>query len=221
MTGSQPQQGNEDEGKTSVEFTEEMKGYVDFGETDYETGFLEGKRKGKQNFFMFHLTIKTDDIDAFVADPMQEASAEGYVQCEALGGELPVEKGIFNLLVDVADGSEKRMFYRLFFRDDSGNPLTLSGFKEVKDDPGLDLWADTTTLFTKIYQGHLSREAEADDKLSASGKIQIYFHDFLKQMTTFRAKGGGISDKADAMAKFGALFMGKLWEAYGSGLPMA
>ena len=30
------------------------------------------------------------------------------------GGELPVEKGLFNLFVDQGDPSLKRMLYRLF-----------------------------------------------------------------------------------------------------------
>ena len=75
------------------------------------------------------------------------------MKCEALGGELPVEKGVFNLFVDQGDPSLKRMLYRLFFRDGDGRPLTLSGFKVVEDDPGSDLWTDTTTLFTRILRG--------------------------------------------------------------------
>ena len=37
------------------------------------------------------------------------------------------------------------MLYRLFLRGGDGRPLTLSGFKVVEDDPGSDLWTDTTT----------------------------------------------------------------------------
>ena len=96
------------------------------------------------------------DVDRFVSDPRREASAKGYVKCEALGGELPVEKGLFNLFVDQGDPSFKRMLYRLFPRSD-GRPLTLSGFKVVEDDPGSDLWTDTTTLFTRILRGHVER----------------------------------------------------------------
>ena len=32
------------------------------------------------------------------------------------------------------------MLYRLHFPDAAGHPLTLVGFKEVRDDRGLDLW---------------------------------------------------------------------------------
>ena len=115
------------------------------------------------------------------------------------------------------------MFYRLFFTDSSGNPLTLSGYKLVQDGPGFDIWHDTTTLYTRILNGHVSADEENAaagdlDKLQAmvkaSGIIIIHFFDFLKQLTTFRAAGPTLSDRASGMATFGKLFMGKLWDVY-------
>jgi cholesterol oxidase len=61
--------------KASVQFTEEMKGYVTFGATNLEDGFKDGK--AADTFFMFHLTIKTDDAHAFVENPEHEAEATG------------------------------------------------------------------------------------------------------------------------------------------------
>jgi hypothetical protein len=46
------------------------------------------------------------------------------------------------------------------------------------------------------------------------GIIIIHFFDFLKQLTTFRAEGPTLADRAAAMARFGRLFMGKLWDVY-------
>ena len=209
--------------QTKLSFTEEMKGYVTFGgELDYEKGAKAGKKSS--NKIMFHLTITVDGVNRFVTDPEHDTDdVKGYIECESLGGELPVESGIFNLFVDDLDPAVKRMFYRLFFKDELGNPLTLSGFKLIKDDPGFDLWHDTTTLFTRILNGHVSEEDEAaaakdPDKLKqmvkGSGIIIIHFFDFLKQLTTFRTEGPTISDRASAMARFGRLFMGKLWDVY-------
>ena len=42
-----------------------------------------------------------DDIDRFIADREHPGSAAGYVECDALGGRLDVEQGLFNLFVDV------------------------------------------------------------------------------------------------------------------------
>ena len=197
---------------TKLRFTEEMKGYVTFGETDYDAGLREGRESNTS--IMFHLTIEVDGVRRFVADPEHEARAEGYVRCDALGGELPVEKGVFNLFVDAGDPSRKRMLYRLFFRDGEGHPLTLSGFKVVEEDPGFDLWSDTTTLFTRILQGHVGPEEEEGTPIVASGIIVIQLLDFFEQLTTFRTEGPTPADRASALTRFGKLFLGDLWDVY-------
>jgi len=208
--------------QTSLSFTEEMKGYISFGEMEYDKGARAGKKSGTS--IMFHLTITVHGVNRFVTDPEHDTDdVKGYIECKSLGGRLPVQSGIFNLFVDDKDSAVKRMFYRLLFSDSDGKPLTLSGFKLVKDDPGFDLWHDTTTLFTRILNGHVSADEEGAaandaDKLTqmvkASGIITIHFFDFLKQLTTFSTEGPTISDRAAAMARFGRLFMGKLWDVY-------
>ena len=50
--------------------------------------------------------------------------------------------------------------------------------------------------------------------VQASGILIIHFFDFLKQLTTFHAEGDTLSDRTAAMARFGRLFMGKLWDVY-------
>ena len=69
-------------------------------------------------------------MNRFVTDPDHDTTnVVGYIQSDELGGQLPVEKGLFNLSVDDADPSVKKMFYRLFFTDGNGQPMTLSGHK--------------------------------------------------------------------------------------------
>jgi cholesterol oxidase len=209
---SEPVSGRQP-GTVGLKFTEEMKGYVTLGETDFQRGFKQGKEDG--TFFMFHLTISTNDVDSFIRDPRHEATAEGWVSCEALGGKLPVQKGIFNLFVDTEDPDLTRMLYRLFFADGAGNPLTLTGFKLVKDDPGMDLWSDTSTLYSRVLRGHVEAEGEPEADVVASGIINIYLTDFARQLTTFRTSGGNANDQARALGAFGKLFLGKLWDIYG------
>jgi predicted acylesterase/phospholipase RssA len=198
--------------QTKLQFTEEMKGFVSFGAQDYDAGFRQGRANGTS--LMFRLTIKIDGVNRFIANPMHEAAAEGYVRCDALGGQLPVEKGIFNLFVHDDDPTRKQMLYRLFFRDAQGQPLTLSGFKDIQDDPGFDVWKDTTTLFTKILRGHVEADEEAKAEVIAAGIIHIHLLDFLQQLTTFRVEGPTFTDKAAAIARFGKLFLGSLWDVY-------
>ena len=199
---------------TSVRFTEEMLGHVTFGESDFSRGAQTG-RDGSE-FLKFHLTIEVADMDRFSTDPMRQAGAVGYLQCDGLGGRLPVEKGVFNLLVDdPAHPPVKRMLYRLWFRDGVGHPLTMTGYKLVENDAGFDLWKDTTTLFTKVLKGHVDESGDASAELVASGILRIRVQDFAKQMTTFRAGGsGGIGAKLGGLIKFGVIFVGQLAEVY-------
>ena len=134
---------------SSVRFTEEMLGHVTFGELDFARG-AQPNRDGS-GAFKFHLTIEVADIASFAGDPLRPATATGWIESDAFGGKLPVEQGWFNLFVDVEPGV-KHMLYRLWFRDGVGHPLTMTGFKLVKDDAGFDVWKDTTTLFTRVLQ---------------------------------------------------------------------
>lgn len=201
---------------TSLAFTEEMKGFVAFGETEHDEGFRKGREAG--TFFMFHLTIEVDDVDAFVVDPRHEAAARGWVSCEALGGRLAVDSAVFNLFVEAptTEGGppQRRMLYRLFFADGEGRPLTMTGFKVIRDDPGLDVWPDTTTLYVRVLSGHVGPDEEAGAEVVAAGRIHIYLLDFARQLTTFRVRGGSAGDRARALSAFGRLFAGSLWDTY-------
>jgi cholesterol oxidase len=195
----------------SVRFTEEMLGHVTFGESDFARGALPD-RDGSAAF-MFHLTIEVEDIESFSNDPLRPATATGYVRCDALGGKLPVERGWFNLFVDVEPGV-KHMLYRLWFRDGVGHPLTMTGFKLVENDAGFDVWKDTTTLFTRVLRGHVAEGDDDTAEMVASGTIRIRMRDFAKQLTTFRSAGPGVGAQAGAIGKFGLIFVQQLAEAY-------
>jgi hypothetical protein len=189
---------------TTVRFTEEMLGHVTFGEEDFLRG-ANAQRDGA-GALKFHLTIVVDDIQRFSRDPRRSAGAHGYIVCDALGGKLPVERGAFNLFVDTEPGV-KHMLYRLFFRDGAGHPLTLTGYKLVKNDAGFDVWRDTTTLFTRVLRGHVDEPGEAGAEMVASGVLRIRARDFARQLTTFRGSVRGLLG-------FMIIFLGQLAEAY-------
>jgi predicted acylesterase/phospholipase RssA len=199
--------------RTSLAFTEQMKGFVALGEPDYALGYDKGKLAGLS--MLVHLTITVDNVDHFITDPQHLARAEGYVTCGPFGGRRPVSDGAFNLLVDLAVPSRKAMWYRLFFTDANGEPLTLIGFKRIEDDPGPDEWEDTTTLFTRVVKGHVGVDAEATAPLVAGGIVRIELADFLHQLTTFRVEGPTLAARTSALSRFGQLFLGKLWQVYG------
>ncbi len=193
-----------------LEFTEEMKGHVTAGEADYARGAQAPGRAP----CMFHLTIKVDDVNRFVTSPEHEARAEGWVDYAPLGGRRPVERGVFNLFTHTTDPSRKQMRYRLFFSDGGGRPFTLTGHKDIHDDPGADVWRDTTTLYTRLYAGHVEAAGEATAVLHGAGILVIFELDFLKQLGTFRVEAATPAERLAALNRFGALFMGKLWDVY-------
>ena len=199
-------------GANSVRFTEEMKGCVTFGETDFDRG--DNTAREGSTPLKFHLTIEAADMEAFLRDPRREAPAWGWVECDALGGKLEVERGVFNLFVDDGPGT-KRMLYRLLFRDGVGHPLTLTGFKVVRNDPGFDVWRDTTTLYTRVLRGHVTdADGDAASDVVASGIIRITMPMFARQLTTFRAGGPTAGRKIANLVAFGRLFLGQLVEVY-------
>jgi cholesterol oxidase len=207
----------------SLEFTEDLKGFVTLGETDYQRGFARGKADGTA--CSYHLTIRTEDVDRFVGDPRHEGAARGWVECGSLGGRLPLEEGVFNLFVDDAEPDRTHMLYRLFFADGAGSPLTLSGYKDVHDDPGLDLWPDTSTLYTRILRGHVpvteetgtheTGGGEAGAEVVAAGVLHLHLVDFTRLLASFRTHGPSLGARAQALQRFGELFLGKLWQIYG------
>src|SRR5918999_1007820 len=174
-------------GSTSVRFTEEMKGHISFGESDYERGDREGHKDNTR--LMVHLTIEVDDLDRLGADAGRAAEAKGWVECDALGGRLPVERGIFNLLIEEEDSEIKHMLYRLFFRDGVGHPVTLGGFKTLTNRRGLHVWRDTTTLYTRLLRGHVEAGDDSRAEIVASGILRLRPLGFLRQLATFRAAG--------------------------------
>jgi hypothetical protein len=201
-------------GSTRVRFTEEMKGHVSFGAEDYERGAREGRKYHER--LMIHLTIEEDDLDGLAADAGRTAEARGWVECDTLGGRLPVERGIFNLLVEEEDPEIQHMLYRLFFRDGVGHPVTLAGFKTLTNRRGLHVWRDTTTLYTRLLRGHVEAGDDPGAEIVASGILRLRPLGFLRQLATFRA-GGRRSPvvRAAAIVRFDALFLGHLWQVYG------
>src|SRR5207248_9995216 len=88
------------------------------------------------------------------------------------------------------------------------------GFKMVRDDPGVDVWSDTSALCTRILQGHVGPEDEARAEVVASEIITIHLADFMKQLASLRATGPTAGERAAALSRFGALFLGSLWDVY-------
>ena len=118
----------------SLRFHERMSGFVSFDERSYNQAVNQGKRLG--NDCSQSLEIEIDDLDRFLRDPDHVARVDGFVRCAQLGGDLTVAPGSsLNLFVDEGGKRHKRMLYRLMLSGRDGRELTLSGFKDLEDDP--------------------------------------------------------------------------------------
>ncbi|MEA2173865.1 MAG: hypothetical protein QOD00_1457 [Blastocatellia bacterium] len=198
--------------QTSLRFTEVMKGFAGFGSTGYQDGFEKGQ--ADEDRFEAHMTIHINGVNRFITTPEHLASIEGFIICERLGGRLPFNSGSFNIFVDEGDPTHKKVIYRIFFNDASGNALTLSGFKDLRDDPGLDFLSDTSTMFMQIYPGMLTKDEDSTSEAIASGILRASMIGSLKQLATFHADGPTLADRTSALTRFGLFYFGRLWDVY-------
>ena len=172
----------------SLSFSEVMKGYVGMGETDVLTGYRKALLAG--TFIETILDVTAEDLKRFLNEPDHSALPAGTIKWPAMGGDLPIQGGEFQLFVATDNDYVKRLNYQLFVTGPQG-PLTISGFKTLTDNPTAGIWFDTSTLWTRIFSGHISVAESATATPVGAGIINLYKFDFLKVVFSFRVKGPG------------------------------
>jgi cholesterol oxidase len=189
-----------------MRFTEEMAGFFLPRAPACDTGYENGR--AEHSSLMFHLTIGSADVGALLKDPGHVAPARGWIEAPRLGaGRLPVERGTFNLFIPGRKPGRLAMHYCLWFLDGTGEPRTLLGVKDVGNDPGFDLWKDTTSLAVQILDGHVDDGKRA--RVLGRGILLISPSMFARQLRSFRGDPVGV-------ARFGAFFALRLFLEYGS-----
>ncbi len=197
-----------DAGRTSLSFTEEMKGFYVTGESNPGGAELAEHRER----FAFCLTITAEDVDRFLTETEHTAKAEGWIDAAACGGRRQIERGWFNLFAPAGAPDRRLMKYRLYFTDGADQPRTLSGWKNVHHGPPTHIWPDTSTLFFRVLAGHVSEGEDERARVIGAGTLHIELTDFARQLTTFRTSG---PHRFSALARFGKFFAGELWDVYG------
>jgi cholesterol oxidase len=199
------------------EFSEEMTGFVTTSvtnaKTEKEYRDAAVKAQKEDSPLGFRLTMLIDDLKHFIEHEDHEARAEGVVDSKQFGPSMRVTRGLFNLFVNAAEPDTKNMLYRLRFVGKDAQRYLLDGFKIVRDDPGIDLWADNTTLYTSIRSGW-----SADGAILAQGVLHINVPGFLSLLGSMTVKNSpSLLETAKAKGDFGRFFLGSLWETYGVG----
>ncbi len=202
--------------RLGLRFTETMKGHFS---TKVKDDYARGAEQGRQDnsSFEFILTIVTDDLEAMLTEPQHRAPALGTVTAPALSiHPLTVTDGEFQLFVADPDRPRTRnMRYRMKLTSREGRHYYFSGFKVIHDDPGFDVWADTTTLYITVYDGDSDQAA-----VLGKGILRIYPEDFVKQLTTMEVMNAkSLMERLAATARFGRFFAGTLFDLYGGLVP--
>jgi cholesterol oxidase len=137
----------------------------------------------------------------------------GTVKAPALSPHpLTATEGRFNLFVrDPDQQNVRQMRYQMKLTSREGQTYFFQGFKSIHDDPGFDLWVDTTTLFITAYAGN-----SAAGPVVGKGILKIETDDFRRQMTTMKVNNAsGTGQELEAQTRFGRFFAGQLWDTYG------
>ena len=185
-----------------------MTGPFAFGQSEPEAGRLAGERLGAR--LTMHAAVCIADLDRFLTGPAHPGDLGGTLDVPGMGDAIPATRGVFNLFSPEGTPGLKLMVYEMGFSHD-GRPYYLAGRKEVRDDPGLDLWTDTTTLFTRLYQG-----GDVQGPAIGAGVIGLGVAALVQLLGTMEVTGeAGTAERAEALTRFGRMFLGELWDTYG------
>ncbi len=197
--------------KIGIQFTETMRGYFSTQvKDDYQRALQQGKKDNSP--LQFTLTVIADDLENLLNDPNHPARIVGTVTAPALAAEpLTVNNGDFNLFVqEEGQNKTRQMRYRMHLTTEAGQTYYFEGFKQIHDDRGLDIWSDTTTLFTTVYAGDSN-----ESPVLGKGILKIQPVDFIKQMTTLKVTNAvNSTERLQALDRFSRFFAGTLSEVY-------
>jgi cholesterol oxidase len=202
--------------KLGVRFSESMSGYFSSAVTDeaedaYQRGMDQGRADGSP--FQFIVTIISDDLERTISDVNYVSPMLGSATSPALSTQaLTITEGQFNyFLVDSDRVETKRMQYKMKLSSVEGKTYYFYGFKVIHDDPGFDSWSDTTTLYITVYEGE-----DQQGQVLGKGILRIPISSFMRQMTTMQVtNAGSLTERWQAMLKFGRFFGGQLVDTYG------
>jgi Polyketide cyclase / dehydrase and lipid transport len=198
--------------RAGIDFRERMAGPVAFGCSDALVAAEIGDARSEE--MTLRLRVEIDDLDAFLGDRQHRTRVSGSVDCDILGGVLPIERGSLALLPETGTGQATTMEYRLDFADRTGRELTLVGVKTVRNDPGPDLWRDTTTLDVQLFPRQHDLRPDGLGMPVLSGQLRLSPLSFLRQLTTFHATAPGPFGRVRTVLAFGSFLRHRLAQVY-------
>jgi cholesterol oxidase len=195
-----------------IQFTEKMAGF--FSTAD-KNGYRAACDRGQadNSHMEFVLTVSSDNLDEMLNNPDHQAGMTGTVLAGALSAQpITVSDAVFNLFTkDPNNADTRNMRYRMKLNTEEGKTYFFEGFKVIHDGPVTNSWAETTTLYVTVYDG-----SDAASPVLGQGILKIAPADFARQMRTMSAvNANSLTERVEALARFGKFFAGVLFESYG------
>ncbi|MGJ6967545.1 hypothetical protein ACSDR0_37065 [Streptosporangium sp. G11] len=188
-------------------FHEKMSGYFAMGYTDPRVGAHVGRRTRWR--LTLRATVTIADIDAFVADPLHHGTLRGEVELPGVEHRVPFHDGVFRLFAPSGRSGLTLLMYEAPFSY-GGQAYYLAGRKNVRDDLGLDLWHDTTTLDVRLHRG-----PDADGEVAGAGVLRLGGADLVALLLSTRATNvASPVEAARVLGTFGLLFARGLRDSY-------
>ncbi len=190
-----------------LSFREVMSGGFAMGQTDPGAGLLCGQVDGTS--LALHATVMIQDFDRFLVDLNHTGTLAGSIDYAPFGGVITGYGGVFNLFNPSGETGLKLMVYELGF-EYQGKAYYLAGQKEVRQSSVLDMWHQTTTLYTKLHEG-----TDKTGPVVGAGTLSLGMTELITMLGTLQVSGvDGAVAKAKIIGNFGSFFMGELWETY-------
>jgi hypothetical protein len=193
-----------------ITFRETMEGWFSLNEQDPR----KGQEKGHQAHTRLTITptVTIENLDEMQFDSEHKGTLEkSSIRFAPLfGPDEPVgSEGIFKLFAPAGNTRLKLMVYEFGFKYREQD-YYFYGQKGVENDPGFDMWKDTTTLFSKLYKGK-----DRSAPVIGAGILRITLPGFLKQLSTMRVTNTqSRPEKIGAYLTFANFFAGQLWDTY-------
>ena len=193
------------DGKLGMMFSEVMKGGFALNETDPKAG----AKAGESQPLVMHGTIIIEDLDAFIDDPDHLGKLEVRMDWPPFGEDIPGFGGVFNLFSPTGDPKLKLMVYEWPVEHEAKS-YYFAGEKEVRVHSLFDVWKDTTTLYTKLYEG-----TDKSGNVVGAGILELTPMELMKMTGTFTAlNADSVEESLRATTAFGRFFLGELWDTY-------
>jgi predicted acylesterase/phospholipase RssA len=190
-----------------ISFREIMAGPFALGETDPRAGAAKGRASGTR--LTMHAAIDVHDIRGFADEPQHRGGISGHIDFAPFGQGISAEGGVFQLFAPSNDPKLKWMVYELAF-EHQGKRYYLAGKKEVRAGSVFRMWADTTTLYTRLHEGR-----DASGPVVGAGVLTLGVSDLLKLLSTFHAtNAASLGARMRAAAAFAGFFSKELWRSY-------